>query len=137
MEMNLKNVLDDLIAFAKTLPAFTGTPKNVKEYEGEYDDDDWTERHPSLFIEISGMAPVSVDAERNLMTRRVEFLILIGGRTNSQKHPLEITSEAAEGFESQEFVYDEVSYYCHLRGINFFGRKKQVKIYALRFELSS
>lgn len=133
MELNLKEVLDDLIAFVVSLPDYTGIARNVKEYEGEYDDDDWTEKHPSCLVEITGSSPAVNDASGDVATRKIEFLMLVGNRLSAQKHPLELVSEIAEAVEQQEFTYSGITYLCNLVSMNFFARNKSVKIYALKF----
>lgn len=136
MEINLKEVLDDLIEFALGTPGFVDLARNhVKEYEGEYDDDNWTERHPSCLIEVSGLFPLARDAAKGKMSSRIEFIMLIGAKVNSPKHPLEIASQMAEDVEARDFVYSDITFRCHLKSINFFGRNKQVKVYALKFDM--
>ncbi len=133
--INLKEVLDDIVTFAKALENFTSFPGNVKEYEGEYETDDWTEKHPSCLIEISGMIPKVKDASKDLAASRIEFIVFIGAKTNTNKHPLQISGEFMSEMEGQEFVYDDGRLYAHLISMNLFGRRNQLKIYALRFEL--
>lgn len=132
MEVNLKESLDDISAFVKSLPG----KYFVKEYEGEYDDNDWTEKHPSCLIEISSMTPAASGADKNMIAERIDFLLLIGGNVNAQKHPLEISSEIISALDGQEFLLGDVSYYANFKSINFFARNKSLKIYALRWEMA-
>ena len=136
MEINLKDILEDLITSAKDNSAFTAKPDHVREYEGEYEDNDWTEKHPSCLIEIISVSPSSRDASSDAINMRVEFIMLVGAKVNDSKHPLEIASEMINSLEGSEFEYDDLVLSAHLKTINLYGRNKRLKIYALRWELS-
>lgn len=136
MDINLKDVQTDLITFVQGISAFTSKPDHVREYEGEYEDNDWTEKHPSCLIEITSVSPSSRDATRDATNMRVEFIMLVGAKVSDAKHPLEITSEIINSLEGTEFDYDDSTLTAHLRSINLYGRNKRLKIYALRWELA-
>ena len=137
MELNLKDVLFDLSTLARNASVFPSLPANhVKEYEGEYDEDNWTEKHPSCLIEISGLFPQSFDSAKGRASSRIEFIMLIGGKVNSSIHPLEIASEMVEEVEARDFIYGGITFRCHFKGLNFFARNKQVKVYALKFDMT-
>ena len=137
MDLDLKEALDDLITFTKNIPSTGGVVTYVKEYEGEYDQNDWTEKHPSYLIEISGMMPQSNSADRDMATGKIDFLVLIGAKINSSAHPLRIVSDYVSELEGQEFIIGESTLYAHLKSVNFFARNNSLKVYATRWELTS
>ncbi|MBV6480214.1 MAG: hypothetical protein HGGPFJEG_03067 [Ignavibacteria bacterium] len=132
--VNLNTVLEDLIEFIKAALAF----RHVQEYSNEYEGDtgNWTEKHPSCFVEVNGFFPVSKDSEKNTAASRIDFLLLIANKTTAVKHPLQLVSELLSALEGQEFVYPDAIYYARLKSINLFARDRDLKVYALRCELT-
>lgn len=137
VDIDLKEALDDLITFAKALPDYSCMPGNIKEYEGEYEENDWTEKHPSILIEISGAVAQSSDSSRDMIKAKIDFLVLIGGKIHGNKHPLKLASDFINELEGQEFIIGESTLYAHLKSVNFFARNKSLKVYALRWEMTN
>ena len=135
MEINPKTFLDDVITLVRSLPEYSPFPSHVDEYEGEYDGDDWTEKHTSAFFEITGLFPSSRDSSKLMIKPRIEFVVYVGAKLNIAPHPLEFASAVIDAIEGQEFIYDAGSFRGQLISMNLYAVKKTFKIYMLRFQI--
>jgi hypothetical protein len=137
MELNPKDILDDVIAALRLMSEYSSKPNHVGEYSNQYHDNDWTEKHPSALVEITGVFPSSRDATGRLSKQRGEFTIYVAQKLNEPKHPLEYAGAIIDALEGQEFSYDSGLFYSKLLSMNLFASRKDLKVYTLRYGISA
>lgn len=132
MTSRLLYILNDLQDMIKATNKFY----YVEEYQGEYDNDDWTEQHPSCLIEMNGKFPLQRDSRNNIAAERVDFTLYVGSKSTSGTHVLSLVDDLIDLLESESFSYSNMTtLQTFLVTVNLFGRNNDLMVYAMRFQL--